>query len=183
MKEINAQLINELFSNPFSIFSFVFELAIIIILFNIVKPLFRKHDIIISNTNHKTYQKKKIMTEAEYQFYLKLKPLESKYKVIPQLNLAAITTKISNRHYYTDLFRNIDFAILSDDYSEILLLIELNDATHNLKRRRNRDLKVEKICNEINVPLMKFYTKYPNEKNYVLKRVLKVLEPKNNNVS
>lgn len=185
MKEINQQLITGLFSNPINLFMLVFELGVIIILFRIIKPLFHKNIVIRNSTSCNTvYQKKKLMTDAEYHFYLKLKSLESKYRIIPQLNLATITTKLNNKYYYTDLFRNIDFAIFSDDFSEILLLIELNDATHNLKRRKMRDLKVEKICNEIGVPLMKFYTKYPNEEDYVLKRILKELEkPKNDIVS
>ena len=68
-----------------------------------------------------------------------MKPLESKYQIVPQFNLASITTKLKNTNYYTDLFRNIDFAILSRDYSEVLLLIELNDKTPSMKKRQIRD--------------------------------------------
>ena len=57
------------------------------------------------------YKKKKFMTDIEYEFYNKLKCLEKEYKVIPQLNLASIINKENNNRYYTDLFRNIDFAI------------------------------------------------------------------------
>lgn len=175
MKEINDQLINGIFLKP-TMFTLFLALGIIIVLIKISKKLISQASKTNQNNNTKTYQAKKIMTSAEYSFYLKLKPLESTYKVIPQLNLASITNKIRNSHYYTDLFRNIDFAILSSDYSEVLLLIELNDATHNLKSREKRDLKVQKICNEIGIPLIKFYTKYANDQEYVLNRIIKTIE-------
>ena len=64
------------------------------------------------------------------------------------------------------MFRNVDFAIFDKDYKNILLLIELNDKTHSSKRRISRDLKVEKIVNQAGIKLIKFYSNYPNEKNY-----------------
>lgn len=117
------------------------------------------------------YTKKKLMTDYEYKFYNILKELEDNYTIVPQLNLAAVVKKINNNRYYSELFRNIDFAIFTKDYQELLLLIELNDQTHNNYNRKDRDLKVKKICNDIGVKLMTFYTKYPNEKAYVINRI------------
>ena len=117
------------------------------------------------------YTRKKLMTDYEYKFYDILKELEDNYTIVPQLNLAAVVKKINNNRYYSELFRNIDFAIFTKDYQELLLLIELNDQTHNNYNRKDRDLKVKKICNDIGVKLMTFYTKYPNEKAYVINRI------------
>lgn len=117
------------------------------------------------------YTRKKLMTDYEYKFYNILKELEDNYTIVPQLNLAAVVKKINNNRYYSELFRNIDFAIFTKDYQELLLLIELNDQTHNNYNRKDRDLKVKKICNDIGVKLMTFYTKYPNEKVYVINRI------------
>lgn len=119
------------------------------------------------------YIQKPIMTEYEYKFYQMLKELEDKYIVVPQLNLAAIAKKINNNKYYSELFRNIDFAIFSKDYKSLLLLIEINDQSHEKYKRKDRDLKVKKICNDIGIKLITFYTKYPNEKDYVLNRIKK----------
>ena len=124
------------------------------------------------------YKKKKIMTKVEYDFYNKIKVLEPKYKVIPQINLAAIINKENNNRYYTDLFRNIDFAIFDVNLQEVLLLIELNDETHQQKKRKKRDYKIKKICRAANIPLLFFYTKYPNEKNYVINRILRTINNK-----
>lgn len=126
------------------------------------------------------YIQKPIMTEYEYRFYQILKELENKYIIVPQLNLAAVIKKVNNNRYYSELFRNIDFAIFSKDYKKLLLLIEINDQTHDRYKRQDRDLKVKKICNEVNVKLISFYTKYPNEKNYVINRIEKEIDLNNN---
>ena len=57
----------------------------------------------------------------------------------------------------------------------MLLLIELNDGTHKLKKRKNRDAKIKKICNAAGIPLLFFYTKYPNEKDYVINRIRNII--------
>ncbi len=119
------------------------------------------------------YKKKNIMTDYEYKFYLILKELEKyNYKVIPQVNLATIVEKVNNKKYYTELFRNIDFVIFNEDLTDVLLLIEVNDATHN---------KVKSICANAGLNLITFYTKYANEKSYVLNRVLASITTNNNN--
>lgn len=129
------------------------------------------------------YKKKNIMTDYEYKFYLILKELEKyNYKVIPQVNLATIVEKVNNKKYYTELFRNIDFVIFNEDLTDALLLIEVNDATtHNTKKRKSRDIKVKSICANAGLNLITFYTKYANEKSYVLNRVLASITTKNNN--
>ena len=123
------------------------------------------------------------MTNVEYGFYNKLKELEPKYKVIPQINLAAIINKENNNYYYTDLFRNIDFAIFDSDMKNVLLLIELNDASHNQKKRKSRDYKIKNICKAVDIPLIFFYTKYPNEKNYVINKIIETINKENCNVN
>lgn len=127
----------------------------------------------------KIYERKEFMSTYELLFYEKIKDLENGYKIVPQVNLATIVKKI-NRGYINELFKNIDFAIFDKDYKNVLLLIEINDSTHNKINRKDRDLKVKKICNDCNIKLITFYTKYPNEKEYVLKRIKEELDQQNN---
>lgn len=126
-----------------------------------------------ANNNEAVYSKKETLTKSEKEFLEKLKGLGPEYIIIPQVNLASVINK-SNSKYHNELFRNIDFGIFNKNY-ELLLLIELNDATHQKLQRKDRDLKVKKILNDCNIPLLTFYTYYPNEKDYVINRILKTI--------
>ena len=117
------------------------------------------------------------MTKSELLLYRKMSEIKSRgYKIIPQVNLNSIIDKKSNQRYRTELYRLIDFGIFDSDFN-LKLLIELNDGTHNQKKRISRDIKVKKICSAAGYKIMTFYTKYPNEKNYVVNRILEELEP------
>lgn len=122
------------------------------------------------------YEKKPIMSDYEIMFYNRMKDLEAEYNIVPQLVLSSVVDKKSKQKYRSELYRIIDFAIFSKDYSKLLLLIELNDNTHNQRKRKDRDLKVKKICNSAKIKLITFYTKYPNEKDYIINRIKKEIE-------
>ena len=125
------------------------------------------------------YEIKPLISDYERKFYNILKELEPNYSILPQLNLASVIKKVNNNKYYSELFRNIDFAVFSKDFNKLLLLIEINDKTHNTYIRRSRDIKVQKIVNKVNIPLIKFYSNYPNEKNYVINRILNEIKKNN----
>ena len=124
----------------------------------------------------KDYYKKPFMTKTEYYFYSIFKKLEDEFDIViqPQVNLATIIDKPES-HYQNELYRNIDFAIFTSDYKDLLLLIEINDRTHNTFKRRKRDYKVDQICDNANIKLIKYYTNMPNEKNYVQERIRRIL--------
>lgn len=122
------------------------------------------------------YEKKPIMSDYEIMFYNRMKDLETEYNIVPQLVLSSVVDKKSKQKYRSELYRIIDFAIFSKDYSKLLFLIELNDNTHNQRKRKDRDLKVKKICNSAKIKLITFYTKYPNEKDYIINRIKKEIE-------
>lgn len=124
-------------------------------------------------TTNIEYKEKRIMTEYEMDFYSKMIELETEYKIVPQLVLASVIKKISINKYQNELYKIIDFAIFDKDYNKLLLLIELNDSTHNQTKRKERDLKVKKICNDAGIKIITFYTKYPNEKKYIIDRIKK----------
>ena len=127
------------------------------------------------------YIPKQFLTNNEYDFLTKFIDLEDELhiNIVPQVNLASIIQKVSNSRFNTELFRNIDFGIFSADYSKVLLLIELNDESHNNFHRKKRDIKVHEICNKAGIKLITFYTRYSNEKEYVKGRILKELNMPN----
>lgn len=115
-------------------------------------------------------------------FFIKklIKIEEYDYKVIPQVNLATIINKDSKYKYQTELYRNIDFAIFDKTLTYPLLLIELNDITHNSNKRRERDKKVKNICEQAGFKLIAFYTKYDNKEEYIINRILENINKNEN---
>ncbi|MCD7994828.1 MAG: DUF2726 domain-containing protein, partial [Clostridia bacterium] len=73
-----------------------------------------------------------------------------------------------------ELYRNIDFGIFDKNYN-ILLLIELNDISHQQYKRRERDMKVKEIVKQADIKLINFYTDKPNKPEYVTKRIMNEL--------
>lgn len=126
-----------------------------------------------------SYSNKNFMTPSEHEFYNKMIELETEYNIVPQVCLASVVNKTGNSRYQSQLYRIIDFGIFTKDYKKLLLLIELNDNTHKTYNRRDRDLKVKKICNDANIEIITFYSCYPNEKDYVLKRILQSILKQN----
>lgn len=150
----------------------MFWLIILLIFIKIlINKLNNKHNV-RSNRNI-TYYKKQLMTKYERYFYdvlIELKD-ELNIEVMPQVNLGTIVNKKSNNRWQNELFRNIDFGIFTRDYEELLLLIEINDKTHNNYNRKYRDMKVDNIVNNASIKLIKFYSNYPNKRDYIKNRI------------
>ena len=129
------------------------------------------------------YISKRFLSNNEYNFLNKFIDLENELHVniVPQVNLASVIDKVSDSKFHNELFRNIDFGIFNADYSKLLLLIELNDESHNNYHRKKRDIKVRDICNKAGIKLITFYTRYSNEKEYVKSRIIKELNISTNN--
>ena len=165
------------------VLNFVFSFLIIILFVGLIILFFYyiinhvnlKNDLddIPSNISHVSYIPKKFLSNCEYDFLMKFISLEDELHIhiVPQVNLASIIEKKSDSRFNTELFRNIDYGIFNSDYSKILLLIELNDESHNNYNRKKRDIKVYNICLKAGIRLITFYTKYSNEKEYVKKRI------------
>lgn len=169
------------------IFIFVIIVLMVAIFYIIISRLGdssvnNEYDENLSNSTV-NYVPKKFLSNNEYNFLIKFIDLENELHVniVPQVNLASIITKVSNSKFNTELFRNIDFGIFNADYSKLLLLIELNDESHNNSHRKKRDIKVHEICNKAGIKLITFYTKYSNEKEYVKGRIIKELNGSSNN--
>ncbi len=167
--------------DKFSVFIFSIIIMIITYIFNnhnkeqktnkTTDALINKEEL-IENKSAVEYVLKSFLSRSEVAFYNKIKELNEEYIVVPQVNLGTIVDK-TNGKYRNELFKNIDFGIFDKNF-KLLLLIELNDETHNTNiKRKDRDLRVKKILNDCNIKLLTFYTKYPNEKEYVINRIKK----------
>lgn len=151
----------------------MFLLIILLVFMKILINKFNNKHNVGSNRNI-TYSKKQLMTKYERYFYdvlIELKD-ELNIEVMPQVNLGTIVNKKSNNRWQNELFRNIDFGIFTRDYEELLLLIEINDKTHNNYNRKHRDMKVDNIVNNAGIKLIKFYSNYPNKRDYIKNRII-----------
>lgn len=133
-------------------------------------------DDIDENDQPKYTIKKSQISECEKYFYDILKKNFSKdYDIRPQVPLSSIIEKEKSfsREYQNELNRVIDFGIFNKETQEPLLLIEINDKTHNQSNRKDRDRKVQSICNSAGIKLITFWTKFDNKEDYIVNRVLK----------
>ena len=120
--------------------------------------------------------KESLMTNTEIKFYNCIKfILKDRYILLPQINLATVLQKVSGSSYQTELYRNIDFGIFNKNF-KTLLLIEINDDTHKTKSRVERDKKVADICFNAGLPLIRFWTSYGVNYQYINSRVRQYLD-------
>lgn len=122
------------------------------------------------------YEIKNYLTPNEFLFYHKLLNVNDNFIVIPQVPLASIVKKVNGK-YQNELNKIIDFGIFDKNF-RLLLLIELNDSSHNQINRKDRDLRVKKILDDCFIKLLTFYTKYPNDQEYITKRINETLNIK-----
>lgn len=108
-------------------------------------------------------------SEQEY-FAVILASLPADYHVFPQVNLASFIAKNDDSPFHNELFRNVDFLVTNENYKP-LFVIEINDQTHLNQERRERDEKVQKICEEAGIPLVKFWTSYGVNPDYIKKKI------------
>ena len=119
--------------------------------------------------------KKTLISKSEQSFYSVIKAaLPEGYCVFPQINLASFIDKTDGSRYHNELFRNVDFLITDSEYSP-KLVVEINDQTHLTNERKERDEKVQKICEEAGIPILKLWTSYGVNPEYISKRMNETL--------
>lgn len=112
-------------------------------------------------------------TEMEYLSCIKA-VLPENCLVQAQANLASFIVRTDNARYQNELYRNVDFIITDLSYHP-LIVIEINDPTHLAEDRRERDKKVANICEEAGIPIIKLWTSYGVNQEYIKKRITDTL--------
>lgn len=128
----------------------------------------------IFNKQSKYHLKTKTITDNE-QYFLEIvkKHFSKQYEIRPQVPLSSIIEKNKNfsREYQNELNRIIDIGIFHKETTAPLLLIEINDSTHEQKHRKARDYKVKQICTDAQISLITFWLKYSNTEQYIVERI------------
>ncbi|MCI8352640.1 MAG: DUF2726 domain-containing protein [Clostridia bacterium] len=134
-------------------------LVLIIIALVLNQIITKKTDTIILKPNNVTNYSKKdyIMTQTELKFYRELKTITDKLQltIFPQVKLDAIVNTKSNKNTARNRIKSksIDFAIVNNVNCKIVCCIELDDYTHNYKRRIERDNFVNELFSYIGIKL------------------------------
>lgn len=119
--------------------------------------------------------KTRLISLSEQKYYDAIvKSLPEKHFVFPQVNLASFIEKTDGSRYQNELFRNVDFLVTDDGYRPVLI-IEINDQTHLTAKRKERDEKVLAICEEAGIPIMKLWTSYGVNPEYIHNKIREML--------
>jgi hypothetical protein len=103
-----------------------------------------------------------IMTKAENDFFGVLKELlEDRYQIFPQVHLDALFNyKVKGQNWKGARWHinrtSVDFVVCDKTDARPLLAIELDDYSHDAEDRRSRDVEVERIFANANMPLLRF---------------------------
>lgn len=115
--------------------------------------------------------RKALISKSEQGFYNAIKSsVPEGYCVFPQINLASFIDRTDDARFHNELFRNVDFLITDAEYTP-KFIIEINDQTHLTNERRERDEKVQKICEEAGIPILKLWTSYGINPEYIKGRI------------
>lgn len=90
--------------------------------------------------------------------------------LIPQASLASFVRRTDHARFQNELYRIVDFLITDKNYKP-LLIIEINDVSHNTPDRRERDEKVKNICEEAGIPIMILWTSYGINPTYIQQKI------------
>ena len=107
-------------------------------------------------------RKNLLMTPAENDFFDTInKAIENNFYVFPQIHLSAILdykVKYQNwehaRRYINQL--SVDYVVCDKEYRKPILVIELDDWSHDNDKRKKRDANVEHILKEAKIQLLRF---------------------------
>lgn len=119
----------------------------------------------ITNKNTKTYntyfyKRGKLLTNNELKFYKILKEITKNYNynIFTQVVLYEIVRNKEIMDFNKIKSKSIDF-VITDENSKILVCIELDDNTHNRKKRIERDTFINELFKDLNIKLLRIPVK------------------------
>lgn len=109
--------------------------------------------------NRPKYKRSNILTDGELRFYKVLRlALKGEYFILAQVRLANIV-ELANRMFFWKNFnplgaKTVDFVLMDKQTGKTILVIELDDKSHNLPSRWKRDRFVDRTLASANVPIL-----------------------------
>lgn len=128
-----------------------------------IKKHYKKFTRYKTNVPYHYSRKNALMTNAERRFFeLLVEMAADKFFVFPQIHLTALLEhKVENGQWWDAAFvhingKSVDYVICDRRSLCPLVAIELDDWSHELERRKKRDVEVERIMTEAKIPLVRF---------------------------
>lgn len=119
--------------------------------------------------------RKALISKSEQAFFAAIKSsVPDGYCVFPQINLASFIDRTDDARFRNELYRNVDFLLTDSEYQP-KIVIEINDQTHLTPDRKERDEKVQKICEEAGIPIIKLWTSYGVNPEYIRTKITETL--------
>jgi len=117
---------------------------------------------VFKNNKYSYSTKDLVMSRTEAEFFKKLNLIvDERYFVFPQVHLSTLFDHRVKGQDWRIAFRHIngksvDFVLCDKVTLQPMYAIELDDFTHNRRDRVERDLEVERIFREAQLPLVRF---------------------------
>lgn len=153
-------------------------LLVAIFVFILIKLLF----FFLSLKSRYPYEpKSEYLTKAELAFLQILRQsVNGMYEIVPQVPLGSIVrVKNNSKDYYTyynQIDRKIlDFVLFNKLNFKPLLIIELDDSSHNLPDRKNRDKFVDKVLEVVKIPILHLPVRNTYDTNEINLQINKLL--------
>lgn len=127
--------------------------------------------------------KSNYLTPAELSFLTVLKSaVNGRYEIIPQVALKSII-KVKNSVkdfyiYFNKIDRKVlDFVLFERINYKPLLIIELDDSSHNQFDRKERDYFVDKVVSTAKIPILHIPVKYTYSPDTLAKQIMETIKP------
>ena len=111
--------------------------------------------------DYKHYVKKNyLMSKAEHEFFKILQEaVKGNYYIVPQVQLSKIIEVNKYEHYkrkYVNKIdrKSVDFVLFNKEYFTPYMVIELDDTSHMLPMRENRDNFIDSILNRVGIKII-----------------------------
>lgn len=111
-------------------------------------------------------QRKYLMSNAERNFFSVLKEaVQDKYYIIPQVQLSKIVEvnkyeKRKNTYNNKIDRKSVDFVLFEKEYFTPQVVIELDDSSHLLPEREERDKFLDKLLEKTGIPIVHVKTAF-----------------------
>lgn len=121
----------------------------------------RKRYVRTSRTTH--YIAKPLMTEVEKKLYFRLTEALPQYRIFTQVQLIQIVgiNNTADRLQWLNKIRQLsaDF-VVCDHNCNVIVVIELDDKTHEVPRQQYRDCKKNAALEEANIRLIRWHVRH-----------------------